>query len=114
MSEQPILPSWRLVLAGLVGFLIVASITVLLLYLSEFWQFRLWGREGLFGLEWLRPQGNIVGRELGQLLRGSGFGALGNLDILLWVMGSFLALTWLDRLWKRVAGWFAKPADKAE
>lgn len=67
----------------------LAFATLLLLcglYLSRFWPFEWWGREGLFGIEALRPQGDLLRR----WLRGTPFAAY---DLLLWTVGAFFALS---------------------
>lgn len=63
-----------------------------LLYISQFWVFRLWGREGLFGIEELRPQGGL----LAVWLRGTG---LATFELLIWGVGCFLSLTFLQKLY---------------
>ncbi len=72
-----------LVLTGLVGLLLV--------YLSRFWTFELWPREGLLGIEALHPRGNLVGR----WLQGTPFRPF---ELLLWAIGVFLVLTWVQHL----------------
>ena len=66
-------------------------ITAILLYLSRFWIFSWWGREGLFGFEALRPQGDLLSR----WLRGTDFRPF---ELLLWVVGGFLILTWVQKI----------------
>ena len=73
---------------------LVAVTALILLYLSRFWIFEWWGRDGLFGISDLRPQGGL----LGQWLRGT---PLAPFELLIWVCGSFYALTWLERLLTR-------------
>lgn len=60
-------------------------------YLSRFWHLRLWGREGLFGQDALRPQGGLVG----QWVRGTDFAPF---ELLIWVIGVFLVLTALQKI----------------
>ena len=43
---------------------LVAVTALILLYLSRFWIFEWWGRDGLFGISDLRPQGGLLGRWL--------------------------------------------------
>lgn len=75
---------------------VTAVLGVVLLYLSRFWWLQLWPREGLLGIEALRPQGDLVAR----WTRGT---PLAPFELILWVLGAFLALTWtqwlIDRLW---------------
>ena len=66
-------------------------IGAVLLYLSQFWIFSWWGREGLLGFEDLRPQGDLVAR----WLRGTDFRPF---DLLIWVVGGFLVLTAIQKL----------------
>ena len=71
--------------------LIAAAVGVSRLYISRFWVFQLWGREGLFGIEALRPQGGLLAR----WLRGTDFAEL---ELVIWAVGSFLILTLLQKL----------------
>lgn len=71
---------------------IAAAAFAILFYVSRFWSFRLWGREGLFGAEWLRPQGNLIPG----WLRGSDFTQF---DLILWAVGAFALLTLLQWLY---------------
>ena len=75
----------------ILALLVVAAIALVLLYLSRFWIFDWWGREGLFGIRELRPQGGL----LGQWLRGT---PLAPFELLIWVCCVFFVLTWLERL----------------
>ena len=79
----------------LLWLLITAFVTVVLLYLSRFWLFDLWPREGLFGISALRPQGGL----LALWLRGT---PLAPFELLIWVCGAFMALTWLEKLYHRL------------
>ncbi|KIC48375.1 hypothetical protein [Tateyamaria sp. ANG-S1] len=67
-------------------------IGAILFYVSRFWDFRLWPRDGLFGIEALRPQGGLVG----QWLRGTD---LAPFELLIWAIGAFLILTLLQKLY---------------
>jgi len=82
-------------LGRIVGICLAFVLGAILLYLSPYWPFDLWGRGGLFGFEDLRPGGDL----LSQWLRGT---MLAPFDVLIWVVGTFLVLTWvqngLDRL----------------
>ena len=73
--------------------LIAALATAVLYYVSRFWTHRLWPRDGLFGVEALRPQGGLVGR----WLRGTDFAPF---ELLLWAVGAFLVLTILQKLYE--------------
>ncbi|MEO0502354.1 MAG: hypothetical protein AAFZ14_03445 [Pseudomonadota bacterium] len=72
--------------------LIAALATAVLYYVSRFWTYRLWPRDGLFGVEALRPQGGLVGR----WLRGTDFAPF---ELLIWAVGAFLVLTILQKLY---------------
>lgn len=68
----------------------LAAVTgAILLYLSPYWPFELWGREGLFGIEAFRPGGDLLGR----WLRGT---MIAPFDVLIWVVIVFLGLTWIQ------------------
>ena len=71
--------------------LVALFIGIVLLYLSRFWFLDLWPRSGLFGWEALRPQGGLVGR----WLRGTPFAPF---ELLIWVTGAFLILTFLQKI----------------
>ena len=68
---------------------VVAVLSVVAFYLSRFWIFPWWGREGLWGLEWARPQGGLVS----VWLRGSEFTQF---ELLFWVIGVFAVLSLLQ------------------
>ncbi|MBE1284380.1 MAG: hypothetical protein GJ676_13795 [Rhodobacteraceae bacterium] len=70
-------------------------VAAVLIYLSRFWAFDLWGREGLFGLRELRPQGGLLAR----WLRGTVFAPF---ELIIWVVGVFLILTGLEKLYDRI------------
>ena len=63
---------------------------IILLYISRFWSFNLWSRDGLFGIKELPPTGGLLGR----WLRGTDFAPF---ELLIWVAMVFLALTYLQR-----------------
>jgi hypothetical protein len=67
-------------------------VAAVLFYLSRFWTLSLWPRDGLFGIEALRPQGSL----LGQWLRGTDFAPF---ELLIWAIGAFLLLTLLQKLY---------------
>lgn len=80
----------------LLSLAIVAVVAAIFYYLSRFWDFRLWGREGLFGVEELRPQGGLLAR----WLRGTDFAPF---ELLIWVIGVFLALSLLQKLFDLIS-----------
>ena len=71
---------------------IAAVVATILFYVSRFWYLRLWPRDGLFGIETLRPQGGLVG----QWVRGTD---LAPFELLIWAVGAFLILTALQKLY---------------
>lgn len=71
---------------------IVLLLTAVFAYLSRFWIFAWWGRDGLFGLPSLVPQGGLIGR----WLRGTDAAPF---ELLIWVLGAFLILTWIQKLY---------------
>ena len=78
------------------GIFIAAAVVLLALYLSRFWPFDWWSRDGLFGVKELRPQGDL----LRQWLRGT---MLAPYDLLVWMVGGFVILTQLQNLWSRLS-----------
>ncbi|WP_299154854.1 hypothetical protein [uncultured Tateyamaria sp.] len=71
---------------------LAALVAAILFYLSRFWTFSLWPRDGLFGIEALRPQGSLLGR----WLRGTDFAPF---ELLIWAVGVFLVLSILQKLY---------------
>ena len=76
----------------LIWMLIATATAAILFYVSRFWDFRLWSRDGLFGVEALRPQGGLVG----QWVRGTD---LAPFELLIWAVGAFILLTVLQKLY---------------
>lgn len=74
---------------------VVALVAMALFYISRFWDFRLWGSDGLLGIKALRPQGGL----LALWLRGT---PLAPYELIIWAVGSFLILTGLQTLFDRV------------
>ena len=77
------------------GTVLAAFLAALAIYVSRYWIFRFWDREGLLGVETLRPQGGL----LRQYLRGTDAAPF---DILLWGLAVFLVLTVLQFVWNRI------------
>jgi hypothetical protein len=75
----------------LIAMALTFLVAAILLYLSRFWIFELWARPGLFSINELRPQGGLLGR----WLRGTSFAPF---ELLIWAVGLFLVLTWLQKL----------------
>ena len=82
-------------MARVIGLIVAVLLAVVFLYISRFWIFDLWGREGLFGVEYLRPGGDLLRREL----RGT---PLAPYDLLVWAGGGFFVLTMLEKLWVKL------------
>lgn len=78
----------------LMSLLTVAAVGGALFYVSRFWDFQFWGREGLFGIEALPPQGGLLAR----WLRGT---ELAPFELLIWAIGVFLILTLTQKLFDR-------------
>jgi hypothetical protein len=76
---------------------LTALVAACLYYLSRFYAFRLWDREGLFGVSEIRPQGGL----LAQWLRGTDFAPF---ELLIWVVAGFLLLTLLEKLFGLIPG----------
>lgn len=70
---------------------IALILAAILAYVSRFWVFDLWDRSGLFGVTELRPQGGLLGR----WLRGT---QAAPFELVIWVLGCFLVLTWVQKL----------------
>ena len=66
-------------------------------YASPWWPFRWWDREGLLGIQALRPQGDIAA----SLTRGT---PLAPHELILWGIGVFLLLTAIQKVWTRFTG----------
>ena len=75
-----------------IGMTVAVLVSAILFYISRFWYLRLWPRDGLFGIDALRPQGGLVG----QWLRGTD---LAPFELLIWAVGAFLFLTVLQKLY---------------
>lgn len=82
---------------------VTAAVGLGLFYISRFWDFRLWDREGLFGIEALPPQGGLMAR----WLQGTDFAPY---ELLIWVVALFVALSVLQKLFDL----FPPPEDAAK
>lgn len=80
----------------ILSLLIIACVALALYYVSRFWDFRLWGREGLLGIEALRPQGGLVA----VWLRGT---PLAPYELMVWAIGSVLILSGVQKLFDLVS-----------
>lgn len=72
-------------------------LALVLFYVSPFWPFRLWSRDGLLGIDRLRPQGDVVGIEL----RGT---ELSVFDLMIWAILGFLLLSAVQWIWRKLTG----------
>ncbi|MEP2027674.1 MAG: hypothetical protein ABJI96_03080 [Paracoccaceae bacterium] len=77
-----------------ISLLVVTLVGIVLFYISRFWTLSLWSRDGLFGLEQLRPQGGLLERWLRQT-------DLAPFELLIWAVAVFLILTYLQKLFDR-------------
>ena len=75
--------------------ILMLIVGIIFLYLSRFWLFDLWGREGLFGIRELRPRGDLLTRWMRQL-------GLAPFTLIVWTVGVFLILTGLENLYGRL------------
>jgi len=64
-------------------------------YASRYWIFDLWPRDGLAGISFLRPNGNL----LAPVLRGTDARPF---ELILWAVSVFLSLTVVQFLWARI------------
>ena len=86
----------RPLVTRILGLLLAVGLLVILAYLSRYWDFRWWSRDGLAGVEALRPQGDLVRR----WLRGTPFSPF---DVVLWGVGGFLLLSLAQSAWRRIS-----------
>lgn len=75
----------------IIGLVLAILAGILLLYLSRFWVFNLWSRDGLVGIKALRPNGSL----LAYWLRGTD---LAPFELIIWAVASFMALTYLEKV----------------
>jgi len=90
------------ILSRILGLVGVLLLTVVLLYASRFWEPRLWGNDGLFGIGALRPQGDVVDRQLRDLPQGQIRNTLVPLSLVIWGIGSIWLLSLLHSLGQRL------------
>jgi hypothetical protein len=90
-----------------ISLIAVAAVAAVLFYLSRFWFLSLWPREGLFGIAELRPQGGLLGRWLRQT-------DLAPFELLIWVVGVFLVLTYLQKLFDALKSKTLETGDENE
>lgn len=77
------------------GILLAILFAAILLYVSRYWLFDLWGRDGLFGIEYLRPNGDLLRGWLGGTIWSP-------FDIVIWGIGAFLFLTLMQTIADRL------------
>ena len=80
-----------------IGVLVAVLLATIAWYASPWWPFRWWDREGLFGIETLRPQGDIAA----SLTRGT---PLAPHELILWGIGVVLVLTFTQKIWTKITG----------
>lgn len=88
------------------GLLVMAVLSVILLYASPWWPWReiclggepaiLCARDGVFGVGALHPRGDVIAR----WLRGTAFSEAA---LLVWVVAAALTLTGAQMLWDRLS-----------
>lgn len=89
----------RTLVSGLFGLALAAFLAGLALYVSRYWTWRFWDQEGLFGVKQLGRDGDLLRRNLGDVLNPLGLGQLNALDVVLWGLLIFLVLSLLQWLW---------------
>lgn len=77
------------------GIALAALLFAAIFYVSRFWGYMFWSGEGLFGIDYLRPQGDLARRAV----RGTGFAPY---YMLIWAVGSFLALSLVQWIWAKI------------
>lgn len=91
-------------LRGPFGLALAALLAAIGLYASRFWVWRLWEKDGLFGVGVLGRDGDIVRRQVREAANGLGLWELNAFDILIWAALAFLLLSLLQWLWSKAAG----------
>lgn len=81
-------------MARAIGTAVFLFLAAAIFYASDFWIFRLWPREGLFGIAPLRPQGDL----LQPVLQGTPFAPF---NLLIFGVVMFLLLSLLQAIWAR-------------
>jgi len=82
------------------GLLSAFLLAAFIAYASRYWLFTLWPREGLFGIQWLPPQGGLIRNWTGGTMWSP-------FDIVLWGVGAFLLLTFVQAIRDRIKQNFA-------
>ena len=78
-----------------IGITVALILLTVLAYVSRFWVFSWWERGGLFGIEALRPAGDLWRRWM------NGFD-LGPYDIVLWAVAAFALLSVIQWIWAKI------------
>lgn len=86
---------------GIFGTFLLAGI---LFYLSRYWFLEFWPRDGLLGIQVLDPRGGLLrdwlrAIDLGDWLKGRD---LMPFELLIWAVGGFLILTWIQAIIDRL------------
>ena len=79
------------------GVALAILLAAILLYVSRYWLFDLWSREGLFGVEYLRPNGDLMRAWLGGTIWQP-------FDIVIWAIFAFLLLSIVQAIADRLKG----------
>ena len=77
------------------GVFLAVLLAAILFYVSRYWPFDFWGREGLFGVKALRPNGDLLRSWLGGTM-------LRPFDIVIWAIGAFLFLSAIEAIADRL------------
>lgn len=78
------------------GLLLALILLAALAYVSRFWVFAWWGRDGLFGIGALRAGGDLWRGWMNSL-------GLGPYDLVLWGVVGFGLLTLIQNIWDRLS-----------
>ncbi len=79
----------------ILGIGLAAALIGVLFYTSRFWLYSLWPRTGLWGVELLRPNGDLAA----SLLRGTPFAPA---SLIIWGIAAFLVLSILQAAWSKI------------
>jgi len=98
--------------SGLFGLVFAGGLFAIVLYASRYWPLQLWGRDGLFGIGWLRSGGDVLRQQLNALWRSLGIGQLGAFDILIWGLAIFGFLSVLQWIWTTISAKLRPDAEQ--
>jgi hypothetical protein len=89
----------RLFTSGLFGLGLAGGLFAVVLYASRYWPVQLWSRDGLFGIGWLPPGGDVLRHQMNALWRSLGIRQLEAFDVLIWGLAIFGFLSILQWIW---------------